>query len=78
MDGRLEGRNNRTGKPLTDPHIMGVLQGDEYNFAVEKFNIEDTFRFLEQIKIDLKPWNNIWYLDLSEMIFQDSEDSSSV
>lgn len=56
FDERLDGLG-KGRKPLLEPNMLGNLMSDEYNFGGEKFNLNDAFKNVEELKNELFEWN---------------------
>lgn len=55
IDGRLRGKGKRF--PLKDPRMLGVLEGTDYNFGGERFNLIETFSMIQDLKLDVNNWS---------------------
>ena len=56
-DGRFDGIIDRTGESLKDPLTLGVLNGNEYNFGGQSFNLVSTYALMEDVGNELMKWN---------------------
>lgn len=56
VDGRLKGMGKKF--PLKDARMLGTLEGTDYNFGGERFNLIEAFSMIEDLKLDVNNWRS--------------------